>query len=243
MLIEETWRELVIFFPLVLNYPVDHLIICRWNKVCAAESWKGRNTLTKHFLPAEQRWELISVPMSSPAVNEKSWEQNWEQSCLYASFPIWLDVITVRSGQANFLGAQFSAENEMPEEAGRHWDTHQDKSCLMSSWWEMLSTESWIRGARIYSCNQISLPALKCHSSHPQLCLYSILWCFWVPKWMVLFHRWISWSETSCPVSLTWRGKNPAWERHWGLKNLIHRTNLFGILAFSWDLQSISSWT
>lgn len=97
--------------------------------------------------------------------------------------------------------------------------------------------------ARISSCNQISLPALKCHSSHPQLCLYSILWCFWVPKWMVLFHRWISWSEISCPVSLTWRGKNPAWERHWGLKNLIHHINLFGILAFSWDLQSISSWT
>lgn len=59
----------------------------------------------------------------------------------------------------------------------------------------------------------ISLTGLKCHSSYPRLRLCSILRCFWVTKWMALFHRWIVWSETICPVSLARREKKKSLAR------------------------------
>lgn len=175
---------------------------------------------TYQLLPAHQA-ELGAHPdaLSSSAVEARSWEQMGSSCCHYASLPACLDFITAKSVQANFSGAGFGAQNErLSAGEGRQILRHPPGQELLDAvltrrdkHWKLNKMSKDL----LASVKHIPLSTLKYLSSYSQRWMSSILHHCWVTKWMALFHRWIVWSETICPVSLTWRKKRPGQGRHW----------------------------
>lgn len=168
------------------------------------------------LLPTHQA-ELGAHPgaLSSPAVEARSWEQMGSSCCHYASLPACLDFITAKSVRANFSGAGFGAQNGLSAWEGRQILRHQPGQELLDAVW-MRRDKPWklnkMSKDLLAPVKYIPLSTLKCLSSNHWLWMWSILHCCWVTKWMALFHRWIIWSETISPVSLTWRKKSLARE-------------------------------
>lgn len=195
------------------------------------------------LLPSHQA-ELGAHPdaLSSPAVEARSWEQMGSSCCHYASLPACLDFITAKSERANFSGAGFGAQNEgLSAWEGSQILRHPPGQELLDAVWTRRD-KHWklnkMSKDLLASVKQIPLSTLKHLSSYPWLWMCSILHCCLVTKWMALFHRWIVWSESICPVSLTWRGKkkkpHKKQKQTWPgealkvslkIKNLIHHTN------------------
>lgn len=101
----ESW----LFLPPVHNCPVDHLIICRWNKAGAVEGRKQRHALINCFLPTPQSQH---PSLSPPAVRRGSCRQTGSSGCQDGGLPECLYFITVQHTAAKFLRAKFRAENE-----------------------------------------------------------------------------------------------------------------------------------
>lgn len=102
----ESW----LFLPPAHNCPVDHLIICRWNKAGAVQGRKQRHVLINCFLPTLQSQH---PSLSRPAVGRGSCRQTGSSGCQCGGLPECLYFITVKHTPAKFLRAEFRAENEV----------------------------------------------------------------------------------------------------------------------------------